>query len=976
MTLACTHYIQVVEAMPMPVLLLQRNGLINHANAAAETLLSSLDGSIPVAYSTLAPSWLQEILDACSPPDTALPYQTEQTVAGTTGFCFLQVTVTLLTETSQQLWLVTINDLSRLHLIEDGLRKLVEGVSEATGEKFFQFLVLHLARAVDADFAFIGEFADKERTAIQTVAVCADNSIQENFNFPLPNTPCEQVLANGIRIYQRGVLDRFPLDRLALEMGVESYIGIPLISSHNSTLGPMAVFSRRPIREAHLAASMLQIFAVRAAAELERLQAERSLKETENRLKTIVNSVHTGILVIDPLSHTIVDANEVAASSLGRSREELIGSSCHRFICPNEEGRCPVTDFHQEQINEERELVRADGTRISVIKTVSRVLLDGREHLLESFVDISRRIQVESELKESEERYRMLVENQSDLVIKCDRAGRLLFVSPSFCKLFGRSEEQLLGQPLLPIILQPGHPSEGELFHAAVCAETSYYREYLSPTVIGNRWIGWALRCTCNTIGQTEAIVGMGRDITDRKEAEQTITKLAYHDPVTGLPNRSLLYDRLKLAISRAERDNQGVAVLFLDLDRFKSINDTLGHAAGDQLLQQVADRLENCVRSSDTVARLGGDEFVVLISAVENDHAVGTVVMKILEQLAVPYRIDKHEVYTTSSIGISLYPRDGHDAEELLKNADMAMYQAKEAGRNTCHFFSAELNMRATERMLLESTMRRALERNEFFLVFQPQMELSSGRIAGFEALVRWRHPDLGVVPPAHFIPIAEETGLIVPLGEWVLTTACRQAVAWQQEGHAPLRVAVNVSARQFRQKNLGLRIEKILEETGLDPKLLELELTESAVMENPDEAILTLRLFKQMGITLSIDDFGTGYSSLSHLKHFPIDRLKIDRSFVRHVTRDQNDATIAEAIIALAHSMKLSVVAEGIEHNEQMQFMSHRRCDIMQGYYLSRPVSATEFSDFLKKLHDHDGSAHGMLGKEQGQGAGADSN
>lgn len=967
MPLARAHYIQVVEAMPVPVLLLLHNGLISHVNAAADRLLDALDGAAPVADSTLAPVWLQEELERCATnPERLLSHQTEKTVPGANGFCFLQITVTPLPAEPQPLWLVTINDLSRLHLIEDGLRTLVEGVSEATGEQFFQFLALHLARAVDADFAFIGEFADKERTTIQTVAVCADNAIQQNFSFPLANTPCEQVLASGLRIYQRGVLDRFPLDRLALEMGVESYIGIPLISSHNSTLGPMAVFSRRPIREAHLAGSMLQIFAVRAAAELERLQAERSLRETENRLKTIVNSVHTGILVIDPLNHMIVDANDVAANSLGRSRAELIGSSCHRFICPNEEGRCPVTDLHQELINDERELVRADGSRFSVIKTVSRVVLDGREHLLESFVDISRRIQVESELKESEERYRMLVENQSDLVIKCDRAGRLLFVSPSFCKLFGRSEQQLLGQPLLPIILQSGQTEEEELLPTATCPENSYYREYLSPTVIGSRWIGWVLRCTCSDSGHAEAIVGMGRDITDRKEAEQTITKLAYHDPITGLPNRSLLYDRLKLAINRSERDGQGVAVLFLDLDRFKSINDTLGHAAGDQLLQQVAGRLENCVRSSDTVARLGGDEFVVLVSAVESDHAIGSVVMKILEQLAEPYWICEQEVYTTSSIGISLYPRDGHDADELLKNADMAMYQAKEAGRNTCHFFSPELNMRATERMLLESTMRRALERNEFFLAYQPQMELSSGRIAGIEALVRWRHPDLGTVPPAHFIPIAEETGLIVPLGEWVLETACRQAVAWQQEGHPPVRMAVNVSARQFRQKNLGLRIDKILAETGLDPALLELELTESAVMENPDEAVLTLRQLKQMGITLSIDDFGTGYSSLSHLKHFPIDRLKIDRSFVRHVTRDQNDATIAEAIIALAHSMKLSVVAEGIEHDDQMRFMSHRHCDVMQGYYLSRPISATEFGDFLKKLHEHEGSAHGMLGEE----------
>ena len=957
-------YIQIVEALPTPILLLRHNGVILHANAPAACLLETLEGITPQPEITLAPHWIMDELE-CYHAQGSLSHQAEKSLISTTNsHSFVLISIKRLNPDNSDLLLVTINDLSKLHLIEDGLRQLVEGISEATGEKFFQFLVLHLAKALDADFAFIGEFADSERTTIQTVAVAADGAIHANFRFQLAETPCEQVLTNGLRIYPKGIPELFPLDHLALEMGVESYIGIPLVSSRRITLGPMAVFSRRPIRETHLAASMLQVFAVRAASELERRQAERVLKETEARLKTIVDSVHTGILVIDPENHRIVDVNELAASSLGRTREEMIGTSCHRFICPNEEGRCPITDLQQELDNEERDLIRADGSRLPVIKTVSRVVLDGREHLLESFVDISRRKQVENSLKESEERYRMLVENQADLVIKTDMTGNLLFVSPSFCKLFDQPEEKLLGKPLLPVIMSPDQITAATGIEQMICSDTSYYREYLSPTREGKRWIGWALRCIFNQAGRPEAIIGMGRDITDRKTAESTIEQLAYHDPVTGLPNRTLLYDRLQLAINRAERDSQGVAILFLDLDRFKAINDSLGHAVGDQLLRQVGNRLLDCVRSSDTVASLGGDEFVVLISALDNDHAVGSVVMKIQEQLCEPYQIDDHEVYTSSSIGISLFPRDGRDAEELLKNADMAMYQAKEAGRNTCHFFSPELNMRATERLLLESTMRRALEREEFFLVYQPQMELRSGHIAGIEALLRWRHPDLGVVPPNNFIPIAEETGLIVPLGEWVLAEACRQAVRWQQEGQPPLRMAVNVSARQFRQRNLGLRIEKILMETGLDPALLELELTESAVMENPEEAILTLRQLKKMGITLSIDDFGTGYSSLSHLKHFPIDRLKIDRSFVKHVTRDHNDATIAEAIIALAHSMKLTVVAEGIEHSEQMEFMHQRHCDTMQGYYLSRPVTAEEFGTFLKRLGESDGKAHGLLG------------
>jgi diguanylate cyclase (GGDEF)-like protein/PAS domain S-box-containing protein len=963
MNLAHDSYIQVVEALSTPILLLRNNGMILHANTAAAALLTNLDGITPEPENTLVPDWIMKELEACRPLGCK-SHQCEKNLITASSHSFVQICIKALEPGNDSVLLVTINDLSKLHLIEDGLRQLVEGVSEATGEQFFQFLVLHLAKALDADFAFIGEFVDPERTTLKTVAVCADGVMQPNFLFPIADTPCEKVLTNGLQIYQKGVMELFPLDHLALKMGVESYIGIPLISSRSTTLGPMVVFSRRPIRETHLAASMLQIFAVRAASELERLQSERTLKETEARLKTIVDSVHTGILVIDPENHRIVDVNEVAASSLGRTREEIIGTSCHRFICPNEEGRCPITDLHQELDNEERDLIRADGSCLPVIKTVSRVMLDGREHLLESFVDISRRKQMESTLKESEERYRMLVENQADLVIKLAMDCTLLFASPSFCKLFDKTEQELLGSPLLPLILTADQLSTDNGIERLISTETSYYREYLSPTAEGNRWIGWTLRCTLAANGQPEAIVGMGRDITDRKAAEQTIQQLAYHDPITGLPNRTLLYDRLQLAINRAERDSHGVAVLFLDLDRFKAINDSLGHSVGDQLLKLVAHRLQDCVRSSDTVARLGGDEFVVLIAALENDHAIGMVVMKILEQLSEPYKIEGHDVYTTASIGIALYPRDGHGAEDLLKNADMAMYQAKEAGRNTCHFFSPELNMRATERLLLESTMRRALERQEFFLVYQPQMELISGHVIGLEALIRWRHPDLGIVPPDHFIPIAEDTGLIVPMGEWVLATACKQAMEWQQEGHPPLRIAVNISARQFRQKNLGLRIEKILEETGLDPTLLELELTESAVMENPDEAILTLRQLKKMGITLSIDDFGTGYSSLSHLKHFPIDRLKIDRSFVQHVTRDHNDATIAEAIIALAHSMKLTVVAEGIEHVEQLEFMSQRSCDTMQGYYLSRPIPASEFSSFLTKLGESDGKAHGMLG------------
>jgi len=439
-------------------------------------------------------------------------------------------------------------------------------------------------------------------------------------------------------------------------------------------------------------------------------------------------------------------------------------------------------------------------------------------------------------------------------------------------------------------------------------------------------------------------------DISDRKRAENEIQQLAYYDTLTTLPNRALLHDRINQAISQATRDGRSVAVMFLDLDRFKSVNDTMGHAIGDRLLKVVADRLTRCVRDSDTVARLGGDEFVIILNAITSGDDVVTIAEKIQKILTAPITLGEHDIYTTASIGIALFPLDGSDVNALLKNADIAMYQAKEQGRNTFQFFSREMNVKALEHLMLETSLRRGLEREEFHLVYQPLLDLKTGRLVGMEALVRWQHPDLGLLLPGKFIPIAEETGMIIPLGDWVLSAACRQNRQWQDEGLPPLRVAVNLSARQFVQANLGHRVAEILQETGLPASCLELELTESTIMSNAEETIAILKELKTMGISLAIDDFGTGYSSLSYLKHFPIDRLKIDRSFVCDITTNPDDAAIADAIIAMAHSLKLKVTAEGVEMQEQLSYLSDRNCDEMQGYFLSYPVSAEEFAIFVR--------------------------
>lgn len=435
----------------------------------------------------------------------------------------------------------------------------------------------------------------------------------------------------------------------------------------------------------------------------------------------------------------------------------------------------------------------------------------------------------------------------------------------------------------------------------------------------------------------------------ERKRSEAEIKKLAYFDFLTGLPNRVLFTDRLKQAIIMAQRDTRNVALLFLDLDNFKKVNDSIGHAYGDRLLKITADRIQNCLRSADTVARIGGDEFVVILPFLSGTEDVPKVAEKILHSLKNPVTFEEHEIYTSVSIGISMFPGDGSTVDDLLKNADIAMYQAKEGGRNNYQFFSQDMNVQAVTRQLIESSMRQAISRNEFYLVYQPQYNLRDRVITGFEALLRWRHPQKGNIYPQQFISIAEETGLIMPIGEWVLRTACTQARKWHDAGHSCLRIAVNISARQFKQDSFATLVQTILAESGLPPQFLELELTESTIMEHADKNVQVLQKLKNLGVTLAIDDFGTGYSSLSYLKHFPIDRLKIDSSFVRDINTNGDDAAIAEAIIFMAHSLKLDVVAEGVEQEDQLTFLDSRNCDMLQGYLMSHPLSVTEVGTLL---------------------------
>ena len=461
--------------------------------------------------------------------------------------------------------------------------------------------------------------------------------------------------------------------------------------------------------------------------------------------------------------------------------------------------------------------------------------------------------------------------------------------------------------------------------------------------------------------GAAVRMMGATQDISDRKEVEGQIRLLAYYDGLTLLPNRRLFMEKLDLALENARRREGSLAVLFLDLDRFKQINDTLGHGAGDRLLQGVAERLRKCLRSSDAVARgeattvtddvarLGGDEFIVSITNIARGEDAARVARRVQEALEQPFKLDENEVFITASIGISLFPQDGNDLESLLKNADAAMYHAKDAGRSNYQFYSRSMNAAALQRLTLENKLRRALEREEFQLYFQPQIDVRSWSIIGAEALIRWHHPDLGLVPPAEFIGLAEETGLILPIGDWVLRTACAQARAWQDAGHGPLVMAVNISGRQFRGRGLVQTVDQTIAEFGVDPRRVELEITESVLMQSVEETVNTLKALRAMGPRIAVDDFGTGYSSLSYLRRFPIDTLKLDQSFIQDSVKDRGTAAIVAGVIDMAHGLGLEVIAEGVETAEQRTLLFQDGCHVMQGYLFGRPVPAPEFEQLL---------------------------
>jgi len=526
------------------------------------------------------------------------------------------------------------------------------------------------------------------------------------------------------------------------------------------------------------------------------------------------------------------------------------------------------------------------------------------------------------------------------------------YVNSAFERMTGYTSQEIVGQSLR-ILRGNDHAQSGIAEIRAILSEQreghATMRNYRKDGTLF--WSKVHISPVRDEAGVISHFVAAKYDITEMKHYQDELEFQANHCALTGLPNRTLLRERLNHAIASASRSGRPFWVAFLDLDHFKFINDSLGHSAGDLLLQQISTRLQHTLRESDTVARQGGDEFVLILPENEQEFPNAHVLQRIMDVVAQPLKIDSHRFYPTCSIGVAVYPADGEDPETLIKHADIAMYRAKETGRNNFQFFTVALNEKAMERLRLEADLRKAIERNEFLLHYQPQVCLQTGRIVGMEALIRWNHPELGMVPPDRFIRLAEETGLIVPIGNWVIRTACKQNKVWQEAGLGQFRIAVNLSARQFGELDLVQSITAILAETGLDSLYLEVELTESLVMADVEHTIGILRDLKALGLHLSIDDFGTGYSSLSYLKRFPIDVLKIDQSFVRDITVDSDGAAIVKSIISLAHNLRLQVIAEGVETEEQLAYLRENDCDQMQGYYFSRPLAAEAFEKLLRQ-------------------------
>ncbi|MDF1613649.1 EAL domain-containing protein [Desulfurivibrio dismutans] len=835
---------------------------------------------------------------------------------------------------------------------ETGMMLTRNNPLETTIQDCCEAMVKHL----DAALARIWLIPEPERTLVLTASAGLHTRINGEFS-RVPIDPRTKI--GDIALHRRAKVSNQLLNDPQIknpqwveENRLRAMAGHPLIID-GKVVGVMAFFTRH-----HLPQSIIE--SLTTVADIIALGLER--KQAEERLQIrarIIEELHDAIITTTP-DGLISNWNRGAERLFGYTAAEARKNPLPFFLPPHE------LDFFQTEIlpqvlekgnhQFEIEIRTKSGLQRHADFSLSLLNDDGAGGPTSSGMTSSGMICYARDItqrKQSEEKIRLshqFLEETSEAVVITDADARIIEVNRAFEKVTGYHREEVIGDN--PRILKSGHHGE------------EFYRQMWHQLTTTGHWEGeiWSRRknsevhpkwlsisAVTDRRGRTTHYVGISSDLTAIKQTQDQLENLAHFDQLTGLPNRLLFHERLQQALTRARRGNHQSALLMFDLDRFKEVNDTLGHSAGDFILGEVAERLTRIKDDADSICRLGGDEFCLLLTRVDNLDEVAQAAQVILGLFTQPFQFGGHDLHLTPSIGISLFPDDADDTETLIKNADTAMYHTKKNGGNNFHFFQASMFETVLARMTLKNRLRQALEFEEFELYYQPKIDANDLTVRGVEALIRWVQPERGPISPAEFIPLAEETGLIVPIGEWVLRQACKQSRQWQKEGLPPLRIAVNLSAVQFQQPQLAASIAGIIRESGLIPDFLELEITESIIMENLDTTVATLRQLQEMGITLALDDFGTGYSSLGYLKSFPINSLKIDRTFVNDITTHDDDRAVVITIITLAHSLKMEVVAEGVETADQAAFLREKGCDTFQGYHFSRPLPAAEITRFL---------------------------
>lgn len=752
---------------------------------------------------------------------------------------------------------------------------------------------------------------------------------------------------------------RFKATHLLNYHGVRSGAGV-VIRTQYAPFGVLLAYSgeERVFTEYELA--FLRSTANIVGEAITRARTEQALRKSEARLRQLIATTLDAVITIDRAS-IVIEWNREAESTFGVPARDALGAPLRMSLFPKNGARTFEALLDRYRSGRATRLLRrrietvarrASGEEFPAEITIAPAG-SGADVTFTAFIrDISERKRAEHELGQREKRFRTIVEKSWSGVVLLDGDLRFSFTGSSSQHLIGYEEHELIGRSIFDFIHTREADAARKSFGGVLATPNQESRGELRFRHKDGRWI-WLEGFSQNLLHEPSvgAIVLNYRDVSQRKETEKQLEYRAHYDSLTGLPNRLLFRDRLVHSLAQAQRNRVGVAVMYLDIDHFKLVNDGLGHSFGDLLLADVARRLQNSLRASDTISRIGGDEFSILLAEVTNAEAVAGVARKILDSLAKPFRVNGHELFITASVGISCHPSDGDDAETLLKCADAAMYRAKELGRNQAQLFTASMNERYVRRLALEQHLHHAIERQQLELYYQPVYDRARRRIVSLEALLRWRDPNRGLVQPSEFIELAEETGMIIPIGEWALRTACRQLRLWHDAGLTWLRVAVNISAVQLQQRDLVDIVRSAVAESSISPDMLQLEITESAAMQNFELTTKALHALRQMGVGVAVDDFGTGQSSLIYLKHFPIDTVKIDKEFLREVTSDETAAAIVSYVINLAHTLQLKVVAEGVETEEQYTFLRHYACDLMQGYLFSKPLPTDAVFPFLQQ-------------------------